>query len=242
MLYIGRKFVKGLAVFGMGIVALLKLNATFTMFLSMMVSVLVYALPFGVWYAAGFVALLFAHEFGHVIASRVVGVRVSPPIFIPFIGAMIRLYRRPVNAKMEANIAIGGPAMGAISALLCIAAYFWTDSMFALVLAYTACILNLFNLIPSDPLDGGKIAAAISPHLWRVGALMIGGLFFYTHNVMIFIIFIFSLRNLWRARGERGGGAYYRLSARQRLTVLWRYVGLIAVLGTLTLYIGDLFA
>lgn len=240
MLILVRILAKRLAVVFMGAVALLKLHATFTMFLSMAISVLVYALPFGFWFAVGFVVLLFAHEFGHVLASRAVGVSASPPLFIPFLGAMIRLGKKPQNAKMEANIAIGGPAMGALSALLCIAFYFWTDSVLLLVLAYTACILNLFNLIPSDPLDGGKIAAAISPLLWWGGAAVIGALFFYTYNAMIFVIFIFSLRRLWGWRGAERDEAYDQLSAGQRFTVFWRYIGLVAVLGAATLYIGDL--
>lgn len=223
----------------MGLIALLKLNATFTMFLSMVISVAIYALPFGLWYAMGFVILLFVHEFGHVIASRVVGVGAKPPIFIPFIGAVVSLTRRPVNAKMAANIAIGGPAMGAISALICIVFYFWTDSILMLVLAYTACILNLFNLIPSDPLDGGRIAAAISPHLWWFGSFIIGGLFFYTYNVLIFLIFLFSLRKLWQGGLDESDAMYYQLSRKQRLTVLWWYVSLVAVLGIATVYIGD---
>lgn len=240
MLFLGKRLMERIAVIFMGLLAILKFNATFTMFLSMLVSVMVYALPFGIWFAAGFVALLFAHEFGHVIASRVVGIGALPPIFIPFIGAVVRLKRQPLNAKMEANVAIGGPAMGAISALVCIAFYFWTDSILLLVLAYTACILNLFNLIPSDPLDGGKIAAAISPYLWWVGTLLIGGLFLYTHNVVILLIFIFSLRNLWNGREGTSGSAYFQLTLRQRLTVLLWYVGLVTVLGTATVYISDL--
>lgn len=239
MLFFGKRIVKRLVVLLIGLLALLKLNATFTMFLSMALSVAVYALPFGLWYALGFVILLFVHELGHVIASRAVGVGVKPPIFIPFIGAVVSLKRSPVNAKMAANIAIGGPAMGAISALICIVFYFWTDSILMLVLAYTACILNLFNLIPSDPLDGGKIAMAISPHLWWVGSLIIGGLFFYTYNVLIFLIFLFSLHKLWQGGSDEGDVLYYQLSPKQRLTVLCWYIGLVAVLGSATVYIGE---
>ena len=228
-----------LALLGMGALAVLKLHATFAMFLSMVVSVLIYAMPFGIWYAAGFVALLLAHEGGHVLASRVAGIGAGPPLFIPFLGAMVRLKRQPANAKVAANVALGGPALGALSALACLAAYFWTEHLLLLALAYTAALLNLFNLIPCDPLDGGQIAAAISPYAWWGGSFLIGGLFFYTYNALIFVIFLFSLTRLWNVRAC-GRTAYYRLSARQRMTVFWQYVGLIAVLGLVTLYIGEL--
>ncbi|MDF2566064.1 MAG: peptidase family [Massilibacillus sp.] len=240
MIFFGKKIYKRIAVLCITAIALLKLHATFTMFISMLVSIVCYALPFDLSFAIGFVLLLFAHEFGHVLASRVVGLRTSPPIFIPFLGAMIHLKRQPVNAKMTANIAIGGPAMGALSALLCIACYFWTDERLFLILAYVACILNLFNLIPSEPLDGGKIIVAISPYLSWLGTLIIGVLFFYTYNIIIFIIFIFSLTRLWKLSSTDYTEYYYQIPTRVRWLVFSWYIGLIAVLGIATVYIGEL--
>ena len=237
-------FVKSLLKFGMivfmGIWAILKLNMAITMFLSMAISILLYAVPFGIWYAVGLCVLLLVHEIGHVIAAKVVGIRVSLPIFIPFLGAMIRLNRVPINAKMAANIAIGGPALGSLSALLCIVFYLWTDSNLMLVFAYMGCILNLFNLIPCEPLDGGKIGEAISPYLWWLGSMIIGGMFFYTYNILIFLIFIFSFHKLWNNKEDKEKQNYYKLSIRQRVKVLCWYIGLICTLGTMTLYIGSL--
>jgi Zn-dependent protease len=221
-----------------GLVAMLTLGPTAAMAVSMMVSLAVYALAFGLKFAIGFVLLLLAHELGHVIASRAVGLGVSSPVFVPFIGAVIRLKQAPVNAKMEANVAIGGPALGTLSALVCLAFYLWTDSILLLVIAYTACLLNLFNLIPCDPLDGGRIAVAISPHMWWLGSIVICGIFLYTYNVFILIIFLFSLYRLWC--NDSQDDIYYQLSLRQRLTVLWWYLGLVAVLGGTTLYIAEL--
>ncbi len=221
-----------------GLVAMLTLGPTAAMAISMLVSLAVYALAFGLKFAIGFVLLLLAHELGHVIASRAVGLGVTSPVFVPFIGAVIRLKQAPVNAKMEANVAIGGPALGTLSALVCLVFYLWTDSILLLVIAYTACLLNLFNLIPCDPLDGGRIAVAISPHMWWLGSIVIGGIFLYTHNVFILIIFLFSLYRLWC--NDNQDDIYYHLSLQQRLTVLWWYLGLVAVLGGTTLYIAGL--
>lgn len=240
MIFFCKRIYKQIVVLCIAAIALLKLHVTFTMFISMFISILCYALPFDLYFAIGFVLLLFAHEFGHVIASRVVGLRTSPPIFIPFLGAMIHLKRQPINAKMTANIAIGGPAMGAISALVCITFYFWTDQRLYLILAYVACILNLFNLIPSEPLDGGKIVVAISPYLYWIGTLIIGVLFFYTYNVLIFLIFIFSLLRLWNANRIDYSENYYRIGTKVRWIVFSWYIGLIVVLGISTVYIGEL--
>jgi len=223
-----------------GFLAMLKMGSIVTMALSMLLSIAVYAVAFGLKFAIGFVLLLFVHEYGHLLASKVVGLRVSSPIFIPFVGAVIRVQGLPRNVKMEANVAIGGPAMGALSALFCLAIYFWTNSMLMLVLSYTACLLNLFNLIPCDPLDGGRIAAAISTRLWWLGSIAIGVLFVYTYNFFVLLILGFSLFRLWQGNEVQDNSQYYQLTVGQRLAVGWWYFGLIIVLGGTTLYINEL--
>jgi Zn-dependent protease len=184
--------------------------------------------------------LLAAHEVGHVVAASVVGLKATRPMFVPFLGAVISLRRPPVNAKMEANIAIAGPAAGTISGLICLAFYLWTDSTLLLVLAYTACLLNLFNLIPCDPLDGGKIASAISPHMWWLGSISTGLLYFYTHNLFVLIILLVSLLRIWRDDRNEYSKHYFSLSMTQRLNVAWWYFGLLIVLGLMTLYVVEL--
>jgi len=234
----GRRFLNRLLVFILGFWAFLELGGVLQVALSTLVSLAVYALAFGFNFAIGFMALLFVHEMGHIIASRVVGLRASGPMFIPFIGAVVRLNKIPVNSKMAANIAIGGPAAGVVSALVCFVFYLWTDSLLMLVLSYVACILNLFNLIPCAPLDGEHIAAAISHRLMWVGSLVIGLIFVYTHNILIFIIFVFSLIQLWKWRSF-GNKEDSSLTRRQRLTVAWWYFGILAVLSVLTWYIME---
>jgi Zn-dependent protease len=236
---LGRRVLKRAGIAIVGLLAVMQMGGVFSTALSMLVSLAFYALAFGSRFALGFIFLLLVHELGHVAASRIVGLRATGPTFIPFIGAVISLNRAPVNAKMTANIAIGGPAAGTLSALGCLALYLWTDSMLMLVLAYTACLLNLFNLIPCAPLDGERIAAAISPRLWWIGSLVIGVVCLYTHNILVFVIFLFSLFELWRGDDQQASD-YYQLSATQRLKVAWWYFGLLSVLGVTTLYTLDL--
>jgi Zn-dependent protease len=108
-----------------------------------------------------------------------------------------------------------------------------------LVLAYTACLLNLFNLIPCAPLDGGKIAAAISPRMWWLGSLAAGRCFFYTRNLIILAVFVFSLVQLWQGKGG-WTGRYYHLGFGQRIRVALWYFGLLAVLGVTTAYLVEI--
>jgi Zn-dependent protease len=238
---LGNRLLRRLGIFVVGLVTMLNLGPAAAMAASMLLSLGVYAIAFGWKFAAGFVSLLLVHELGHIAAARVVGVRSSIPMFVPLLGAVISLRQAPINAKMEANIAIGGPAAGTLSALLCLVFYLWTDSMFMLFLAYTACILNLFNLIPCSPLDGGRISAAISPHMWWMGSFSTGILFFYTENVFILAVFIFSLYRLWQGDNSDYSSYYYQLSRGQRLKVALWYFGLLAILGMATLYLFSLF-
>ncbi|SMC40626.1 site-2 protease family protein [Sporomusa malonica] len=236
---LGRRVLRRAGIGIIGLFALVQMGGAFSTAVSMLVSLAFYALAFGSRFALGFIFLLLVHELGHVAASRIVGLRASGPTFIPFIGAVISLNRAPINAKMTANIAIGGPAAGTLSALGCLALYLWSDSTLMLVLAYTSCLLNLFNLIPCAPLDGERIAAAISPRLWWIGSFVIGIVFLYTYNILVFIIFLFSLFELWRGDDQQAS-SYYRLTATQRLNVAWWYFGLLSVLGVTTLYTMDL--
>lgn len=236
---LGRRVVRRVGLGLFGLLALVQMGGAMSTAASMLVSLAFYVLAFGFKFAIGFTILLLVHELGHVLASRIVGLRTSGPTFIPFIGAVISLNRAPVNAKMTANIAIGGPAAGTLSALVCLAFYLWSDNMLMLVLAYTACLLNLFNLIPCSPLDGERIAAAISPRLWWIGSLVIGIVFLYTYNILVLIIFLFSLVALWRGEEDQDE-RYYHLSAAQRLTVAWWYFGLLTVLALTTLYTMEL--
>ena len=220
--------------------ATLGLGEAAAMAATMLLSLALYALAFGWKFAVGFTVLLLVHELGHFAAARVVGLRSSTPVFVPFLGAVIRLRQPPTSAKMEANIAVGGPAAGTLSALVCLVFYLWTDSTLMLVLAYTACLLNLFNLIPCAPLDGGKIVAAISPRMWWLGSIAAGTLFFCTRNLLILAVFAFSLVQLWQGEGEGGGGRYYHLPFGQRVKVALWYFGLLGVLGVATVYLVEL--
>src|SRR5262249_52708757 len=64
---------------------------------TMLLSLAVYATIWGWPYAAGFIALMFAHEMGHYVAARQCGINVGAPAFIPFVGAWINLKEQPRN-------------------------------------------------------------------------------------------------------------------------------------------------
>src|SRR5271154_3780373 len=134
-----------------------------------LVSVAAYSLFWGWEFAAGFVLLLFLHEMGHVIALRREGIKASTPMFIPFLGAAIFAKSLGDNALAEARVGLAGPILGTLAAAAVAVAGEITGSSFLLALAYVGFLINLFNLLPVVPLDGGRAMAAMAPWMWFIG-------------------------------------------------------------------------
>lgn len=198
---------------------------------SMLVVMWLYARVWGWPYAAGFVLLILIHECGHLVVARRFGLKVGAPVFIPFMGAFIALKEAPRDAWMEACVGIGGPLFGTAGAVLCCAGYFATGNPLYRALAYSGFFLNLFNLTPITPLDGGRITAAISPWLWVIGLAVIGAMLFYHFNFVLLVILLLSLPRMVRLlRGREASTAYFSVAAGRRWTMAVLYFGLAAFL------------
>jgi Zn-dependent protease len=200
---------------------------------SMLVSVAAYALIWGWKFAAGFVALLFIHEMGHVIQLRREGIKASAPMFIPFLGAYVGMKEMPKDAAAEARVGLAGPVLGSIGALIPLAIWGATGNVFWEALAFTGFFLNLFNLLPVLPLDGGRAMAALSPWMWFVGyALLIGATVFFPSPIMLLILLFGGLETWrrWKARKTPQAQEYHRVSAGQRAMVAGVYLALAVAL------------
>lgn len=202
---------------------------------TMLVSVAAYSLIWGWSFAAGFVLLLFVHEMGHVIQLRREGIKASAPMFIPFMGAVVAAKSLGEDAAAEARVGLAGPVLGSLGAALLIPVWQATGNPFWQALAFTGLFLNLFNLLPVVPLDGGRAMAAMAPWMWFVGLAAMGALAIAFPNPIILVIFVlaaYTTYGRWRAR--RAGGAesasYYAISRGQRVAIAAVYVGLIAAL------------
>jgi Zn-dependent protease len=210
---------------------LLKLKV-FTAAASMLVSIAAYTWIWGLPFAVGFVVLIFVHEMGHVIELRRQGVPASAPLFIPFLGAVIGMRQLPDDAWKEARVALAGPILGSVGAAGFLVAGAALDSDLLRALAFVGFFLNLFNLIPIVPLDGGRAVGALHPAIWFLGLVMMVGLAIVSPNPILIIIVIVGGLELWRRWRERGQRpAYYRLPVSQRVAVAVVYIGLIVILG-----------
>ncbi|CAG7633168.1 site-2 protease family protein [Paenibacillus allorhizosphaerae] len=186
---------------GKTLLPLLKFGKVGGALISMLVSIWAYALVFPWGFSIGFVLLLFVHELGHVLAAKRKGLPVTAPVFIPFLGALINMKRHPRDAVTEAYMAYGGPLLGTIGATAVFIAAYAADgeiSKLLYSLAYVGFFLNLINLLPIHPLDGGRIATAVTRWLWLVG--LVGGLvvIVYFRAVIFFIIWAMFAYDLYK--------------------------------------------
>jgi Zn-dependent protease len=204
---------------------------------TMLLSVFAYALVFGWWYAVGFVLLIFVHEMGHFIAARQRGLDVGAPTFIPFVGAWIALKDQPHDAEMEAYIGVAGPLAGSAAALLC---YFLAriyDNQLLLALSYAGFFINLFNLIPLSPFDGGRVTAVLSPRIWLIGVPILAALFIWRPSPMLILVAFLAAPQVMKAfkydpRAPENR-QYYGVSLEHKITYGALYVALTAYLAVM---------
>src|SRR6266540_1812706 len=176
-------------------------------FFSIFISAAFYVWYGGWWFGIGLIVLLFVHEMGHVLEAKRQGLPVTAPLFIPFFGSAGAL-----------ALWIAGEA---------------ADSNSLKAIAFLGFLINLFNLLPVVPLDGGRIVGALHPALWFVGFLALLGLVVVRPNPLLILILIFSgmeLWNRWQTRNHPERQSYYRVRPSQRVTMAVLYFGLAILL------------
>ncbi|MDH4183892.1 MAG: site-2 protease family protein [Nitrospinota bacterium] len=205
---------------------------------TMLISVFAYSLVFGWVYAAGLVALIFFHEMGHYLAARQKGLDVGAPMFIPFIGAFIALKEKPMDVETEAYVGFGGPFIGTLAALACYYMARSYDSPLLLALAYSGFFINLFNLIPISPFDGGRITAILSPKVWLLGAPVLIGVFLYRPSPLLILMAIMAAPSIYSALyhdpNTEENARYYNASAETRITYGIAYIALLVFLAVMS--------
>ena len=202
------------------------------------ISVVAYSFLFGWPFAIGLVALLFLHEMGHAIVMKLKGIPVGGMIFIPMLGAAVFMNQMPKNAKDEAEVGIAGPIAGAIAAMVCLTlAREYPNTVWA-PLAYFGFFINLFNLIPVVPFDGGRVLGAIDRRIWIVGflGLIAFQIWSWINGNFSFFLLLFVLlaaTQFWSRRSVPNtpeARAYYDVPIAERIVLGLAYFGLAAVL------------
>jgi len=211
---------------------------------TMIISVFAYALVFGFWYAVGFVLLIFVHEMGHYLAARQRGLAVGAPTFIPFVGAWIELKDMPHDVETEAWVALAGPLLGSLGALGCYWLYRANGDMLFLALAYAGFFINLFNLIPVAPFDGGRITAILSPRVWLLGAPVLVALFLWRPSPLLVLMAVLAAPQIIKAWNfdpqAAENAAYYSVAPAKRFEYALYYVALAAFLAVMSFELHEM--
>lgn len=209
---------------------------------TMLLSIVAYSWVYGWRYAVGFVALILVHEMGHYVAARQRGLKVGAPTFIPFVGAWIELKELPHDVETEAYIGFAGPLAGTLASVACY--YFARNSGSDLMLAvaYSGCMINLINLIPVSPLDGGRITAIISPKVWLAGVPLLAALFFYHPSPMLILVAVLAYPQIkeaiWGDPAKAAG--YYDVPRESRINYGVMYLVLVAFLAMMSYSIHEM--
>jgi Zn-dependent protease len=147
--------------------------------LSFLITVAIYSFIFkSFWLALAVFSLLGVHELGHVIAMNQKGIGVRRVIFIPFLGAAAIPQNRMNAEEEEWAIGLAGPLAGMIGSFACFFLALATGSDVLMRAAKLSGLINLFNLLPIYPLDGGRVAKALGVSVWqgfRYVLLAVGG-------------------------------------------------------------------
>jgi len=180
------------------------------------------------------IGVLLFHELGHLAAMKILGYRDVRMFFVPFLGAVIAAKSMGRDAAAEARVGLAGPVLGSIATLIPLAVWLATGSEFWRALAYVGFLINLFNLLPVLPLDGGRAMAALSPWIWAIGFAGLIALVFVFPNPIFFLVLIFGGLESWRRfrlRNTPEARAYHAIPSRTRALVAATYLGLAGLLG-----------
>lgn len=206
---------------------------------TMLLSIGAYAVEWGWLFAAGFVLLIFVHEMGHAVAMRLEGIPAGAPVFIPFVGAFVAMQGLPRNAAVEAKVAMAGPVAGSLAAWATLWAGVELDQPLLRALGHTAVLINLFNLIPVSPLDGGRIVTAFTRTYWVIGYAVGIGALLVTRSPLLLIVLLVGLWSLVQ-RWRHPAPGYDALTSRQRGLIALGYAVLIlALVATLPMGASD---
>jgi Zn-dependent protease len=202
------------------------------------VTALLYAQLFGWAFGLGIVLLILVHESGHVVVARAMGMPVTLPVMIPFLGAFVQMKQAPRSVAQESLMAVGGPVLGSLAAGACYAGSLLmpnsSTGQLLKALAYFGFLINLFNLVPVTPLDGGRVLSLLSKWFNVAGLAVAAGLLLFGHfnSPILFLVLIFgAFSTFQRFRSTTLNPGYYAVDGRTKVIIGALYLGLLLGLG-----------
>jgi len=203
---------------------LLGLTKASTLF-SMLLSMGVYWAAFGWPFAVGLVLSIYVHEMGHVYLLTRFGVKAGAPMFIPGLGAMIRVRQSFTDPRQDALVGLAGPLWGLGAAITALVLGTATGEPYFLAIARLGAWINVFNLIPIWQLDGGRAFRALA-RSGRWFALLAIAVAWSLSKESLLVLLL--LGGVFRTLTD------HQVPPRSDRLALWQYVFLIAALTALT--------
>ena len=192
--------------------------------LSMLLSMGVYWTLWGWKFAAGFVVSIYIHEMGHVQALTHYGIKATAPMFIPGVGAFIRLKQYPTDRREDARVGLAGPIWGAGAAGAAYGVYLATGAGIWGAIAHVGAFINLFNLLPVWQLDGGRGFRALTrPQRW-IAVLVVGLAWLLTGEGLLVLLVVAGAAAAW----------FGDAAPEPDRTALLQYAWLVALLSLMT--------
>lgn len=169
---------------------------------SMLLSVWVYATMWGWRYAAGLIVSIYLHEMGHVAALSRYGVRATTPMFVPMVGAFVRLQQPLTDPVQDARTGLAGPVWGLAAAVIAYVAYHLTGEPLWAAIAGTGAFINLFNLVPIWALDGSRGFRSMSRAQRWIAVAVAAGAFAITREGLLAVIAAVAALRAFRTNPE----------------------------------------
>lgn len=194
--------------------------------LSFGLSLGLYMVTYGWKFAVMLIVLLYIHEMGHFLVMHFYGLKPKAPVFVPFLGAYVAMTNMPEDKATHAWVAYAGPLIGGGSAIL--AAYLGEiyQLHFLAAAANYGILLNLLQLVPMKPFDGGFIAQCVAKWLYIPGALVLLGVGYFLDSWFLMLIAGFGIFQAIQEMRQPPGTGSAEASLWQKTLVSAAYVGL----------------
>lgn len=217
----------------------LKLGWLFKSFFLFFASIALYWALWGPMFAVIVVAMILIHEIGHYVWMKFYGLNPKPIMFIPGFGAFVEMEKMPADQATDAWVALAGPLVGGVAAVGCYYYGVMTQNVFFMAAGSVGMFLNLLQLIPAKPLDGGFVISAINKWLLIPGVGMVFAYAFFFHSFLFGIIGVIAFLNVISQfknpdqRPMRAGQIQTPATMPQKVLISIAYFGLAGMLGYL---------
>jgi Zn-dependent protease len=211
-------------------------------------SLVAFALLLDWVFAALLIVALFIHEFGHLLAYRMMGQPWGRMLFLPFLGA-IALPRLPFDSQGQSVFAaLMGPGFSVLLAVVCTlhtvvnAFAGTTPNGYIVALGFVTTALNLFNLLPAEPLDGGVALRSVLSKLMgkyaRYGLMAVGLIIAAVGLIysQIILVLFAGMAILFNFKDRKIDHGLSSLSSLHVSIALFGYVGLVTSYITMLIF------